>query len=57
MIDNRELMYLLGRIAKSLESIDESLKEKSRPSVNELLGNKPQWEKMAEAPIKCEVTE
>ena len=57
MIGNRELMHLLGRIANSLESIDESLKEKSRPSIDELLGNKPQWEKLAEAPIKCEVTE
>lgn len=30
-------MHYLRRIAKSLESIDESLKEKSRPSTKELL--------------------
>ena len=56
MIDNRELMYLLRRIARSLESIDESLKEMKVPKFRDDI-SKDQWEKLAEAPIKCEVTE
>lgn len=56
MIDNRELMFLLTRIAKALEGIDQSLEELKIPKFRDDI-SKEQWEKLTEAPVKCEVTE